>query len=262
MSSLGVTFVGTATTILELAGLRLLTDPVFDPPGATYEAVKGPLGALTKYTRLAGPALNAAQVGPIDAVLLSHDHHGDNLDPAGRQLLPSAKVVLTTVAGARRLARRGASNAVGLVAGQVHRLGELEIVAAPARHGPPGTQWITGPVIGFFLRWPGGTAYVSGDTLWHRALADFARTHVPQVALIHVGAGRFRASLGLRYSASAKDVVAVARAWPAAILAPIHYEGWSHFSQGRAELAQRLARYGLAPRLRWLTPGCRESLLA
>ena len=37
-----------------------------------------------------GPAIAAAALGPIDAVLLTHDHHDDNLDAAGRALLPSA----------------------------------------------------------------------------------------------------------------------------------------------------------------------------
>jgi L-ascorbate metabolism protein UlaG (beta-lactamase superfamily) len=53
--------------------------------------------------KLTGPALAATDLGAIDAVLLSHDHHGDNLDAAGRALLPAAGVVLTTTAGGGRL---------------------------------------------------------------------------------------------------------------------------------------------------------------
>src|SRR3954452_21643543 len=49
------------------------------------------------------PAVRPAGVGPIAAILLTHDHHGDNLDAAGRALLPSAGVVVTTVSGAKRL---------------------------------------------------------------------------------------------------------------------------------------------------------------
>jgi len=55
--------------------------------------------------KLAGPAVAASELGPIDAVLLTHDHHDDNLDPAGRALLPSADAVVTTVSGSNRLGR-------------------------------------------------------------------------------------------------------------------------------------------------------------
>lgn len=262
MSPLGLTFMGTATNLLEVGGLRLLTDPVFDPPGTRYPAVEGLSGRLAGYTRLSGPAVPASGVGRLDAVLLSHDHHGDNLDAAGRALLPGAGVVLTTIAGARRLRRQGHTNVVGLAAGATHRLGEVEVTAAPARHGPPGTAWLSGPVIGFFLRWPGGSLYVSGDTVWHAALERFAREHVPEVALMHVGAARFGATFGLRFTADAGDVLEMARVWPRALFVPVHFEGWSHFSEGRVALAARLEQGGLGPRVRWPVPGRRVEVSA
>ena len=80
------------------AGWRILTDPTFDPPGRTYK-----FGWGSKSTKLSGPALEPDEVGPIDAVLVSHDHHGDNLDDSGRALLAAAPMVITTKAGARRL---------------------------------------------------------------------------------------------------------------------------------------------------------------
>src|SRR4051794_30819302 len=75
----GLPLVGGPTLCIDLAGFRLLTDPTFDPPGR-YE---GPV-PLEKRT---GPALSPDEVGPIDAVLLSHDQHFDNLDRAGRGFL-------------------------------------------------------------------------------------------------------------------------------------------------------------------------------
>jgi L-ascorbate metabolism protein UlaG (beta-lactamase superfamily) len=101
---LTVVYVGGPTAVLEYGGLRFLTDPTFDPPG-TYE--RAPRPTLTKT---AGPAVGPEEVGAIDAVLLSHDHHDDNLDGAGRDFLPRAARVLTTVAGAERLG----GNAIGL----------------------------------------------------------------------------------------------------------------------------------------------------
>lgn len=66
-------------------------------PGGTYR-----FGWGTGSRKVAGPAIAAADLPPIDAVLLSHDHHGDNLDPTGRSLLPAAGIIVTTVAGAAR----------------------------------------------------------------------------------------------------------------------------------------------------------------
>jgi len=58
-------------------------DPTFSPPGEYA-------GGLVKTT---GPAVPAGAVGRIDLVLLSHDHHSDNLDPAGRESLALAGTV-------------------------------------------------------------------------------------------------------------------------------------------------------------------------
>jgi hypothetical protein len=49
-------------------------------------------------TKLAAPAVSAGEIGPV-----SHDHHADNLDAGGRELLARAGCVLTTNAGAGRL---------------------------------------------------------------------------------------------------------------------------------------------------------------
>ena len=69
-------------------------------------------------------------------MLLSHDHHGDNLDDAGRALLRDVDVIVTTVPGARRLG--GASR--GLEEWASTRLEAdgrpaIEVTATPCRHG-------------------------------------------------------------------------------------------------------------------------------
>jgi hypothetical protein len=42
---------------------------------------------------------------------------------------------------------------------------------------------------------------------------------------------------------------------PAAVVVPMHFEGWAHCSEGRAEIAAAFERAGMAGRLRWLAPG-------
>src|SRR5262249_57684746 len=78
------------------AWFRCLPDPTFDEPGK----YKLPHVTLTKTL---GPALSPMQLGTIDAVLLSHDQHSDNLDNSGRAFLKQASRVLTTTIGAERL---------------------------------------------------------------------------------------------------------------------------------------------------------------
>lgn len=80
MRELTLTVIGGPTVLLELAGLRLLTDPTFSSPG-DYAS-----GTIT-LTKTMGPALREADVGRLDSILLSHDQHSDNLDPEGRALL-------------------------------------------------------------------------------------------------------------------------------------------------------------------------------
>ena len=111
-------------------------------------------------------------------MLLTHDHHGDNLDPAGRALLPSAGVVVTTVPGAGRLG--GAAR--GLAPWETTTLEApgrptIEITATPCRHGPPLSRPIVGDVIGFALRWDGqqhGVLWISGDTVLYDGVREVA----------------------------------------------------------------------------------------
>src|SRR5262245_58351917 len=94
-----LTYIGGPTALIEMCGLRLLTDPTFDAEGTNHPS---PTGAYT-LVKTAAPALRVDELGHVDAVLLSHDHHADNLDYSGRALLAHAGRVLTTEVGAARL---------------------------------------------------------------------------------------------------------------------------------------------------------------
>src|SRR6185295_11853354 len=158
-----LTYIGGPTALIEGGGVRLLVDPTFDPAGSEYRT------AAYVLRKTQGPAVVREAIGPIDAVLLSHDHHFDNLDTSGRELLAHVPLVLTTEAGAQRLgppARGLAPWQSAEVAAPDGRT--LRITATPARHGPP--QADRGPVVGFVLAFddePGQAVYLSGDTVWY-----------------------------------------------------------------------------------------------
>jgi len=246
------TYIGGPTALIEIDGLRFLTDPTFDPAGTNYE--------LPTYTlrKTIGPALAADAIGDIDAVLLSHDHHLDNLDRAGREMLSRAGRVVVPPAGAERLG----GNAVGLGPGasitlRTPRGEELRLTATPARHGPPGGD--RGPVVGFLVTaGEGGRAaavYISGDTVWFEGVKKVADAADVRVAFLFMGAARVREVGPAHLTFTAAEGVLVAGAMPNAAIVPLHYEGWEHFSEGRGEIEGAFSEAALTHRLHWLPPG-------
>jgi L-ascorbate metabolism protein UlaG (beta-lactamase superfamily) len=250
---LRLTLIGGPTVLIEYQGLRLLTDPTFDPAGGEYPS--GPV--VLKKT--AGPAVPAHALGPIDAVLLSHDQHADNLDAAGRAVLADAGRVLTTPDGAGRLG----GSAVGLATWQAVDLSAsggrvVRVTATPARHGPEGIEPVSGPVTGFVLTTSdgaGGGVYVSGDTVWFDGVAEVARRFPVRTAVLFLGAGRFPALGEFHVTMTAEEAVTAARAFSDAMIVPAHADGWAQFSEGRAEVEGAFTEAGLASRLWWLAPG-------
>jgi L-ascorbate metabolism protein UlaG (beta-lactamase superfamily) len=240
VSTVRLTHIGGPTVLIEAEGWRLVTDPTFDDAGRDYR-----FGWGTGSRKVTGPALAVADLGPVDAVLLTHDQHADNLDDAGRRLLPSAGSVLTTAAGARRLGGR----AVGLEPWASHVLEAagrpaIEVTATPCRHGPPLSRAVVGDVVGFALRWEGqqhGVVWVSGDTVLYpgvRRVADRLRVGT---AVLHLGGVRFPVTGPIRYTMSARDAVELCRVVQPHTAVPVHYEGWSHFREGRAAIEAELA---------------------
>jgi L-ascorbate metabolism protein UlaG (beta-lactamase superfamily) len=248
-----LTLIGGPTVLIEIGGLRLLTDPTFDPPGC-YAL---PHATLKK---LAGPALTEAAVGRIDAVLLSHDQHSDNLDNAGHALLATVPDVLTTPAGAMRLG----GNARGLAPWQTVELrganGGIYATATPARHGPVGIEPLSGDVTGFLIgvEKPGDAIYVTGDTVWYGGVAEVARRYSPRVVVLFAGAAKTRGAFHLTMDSN--DAIETAHAFPDAHIVAVHNDSWAHFTESREELEQAFSALGLADRLQRLEPGVAMTL--
>jgi L-ascorbate metabolism protein UlaG (beta-lactamase superfamily) len=256
-----VTHIGGPTALIEFGGWRLLTDPTFDPPGGRYK-----FGWGTGSIKEAGPAIATSEVGPIDAVLLSHDHHDDNLDAVGRALLPSAGVVVTTAAGAKRLG----GEARGLEPWETTRLEapegpSIEITATPCRHGPPLSHPIVGDVIGFALRWDGqehGVLWISGDTVLYDGVREVGDRLEVDIALLHLGGVRFPVTGPLHYTMTARQAVELCRLIRPRTAIPIHYEGWKHFREGREAIEREFADAPEEIRrsIRWLPIGVATDL--
>ena len=240
--------IGGPTTVLDVGGLRIVSDPTFDDPG--------PHGYLTKT---AGPAVTEDQLGPVDLVLISHDNHPDNLDDRGRTLALAAPLVLTTRSGARRLG----PPATGLAPWTSHAVprpdgGELTVTAVPAVHGPEDAErdadgFVNTEVIGFVLSGPDlPVIYVSGDNASIRTVTEIAR-RAPAIdaVVLHAGAARVaRRSEGRPLTLDSIRAAAAAAILGAAVVVPAHYDGWAHFSEGRDDLARAFGDAGQTAQLR------------
>lgn len=177
-------WLGHASVLLEIDGVRILTDPVFSKRTSPFQFM-GP-------ARMHAPPLALAAWKNIDAVVISHDHF-DHLD-------------MQTV---QQLAQGGTHFYVGLGIGahlerwqvplaQIHEMDWWEqaqikgvnIHSTPARHYSGrksmdnSTLWSS-----WYLQGPQHSAYFSGDTGYaghFKAIRE--RIGAPQMALLKIGA--------------------------------------------------------------------------
>jgi L-ascorbate metabolism protein UlaG (beta-lactamase superfamily) len=239
---LTLTYIGGPTALLEIHGLRLLTDPTFDPAGTEY------VTSVSTLRKTESPAIPLERLGRVDGVL--------------RKLLASAGTVLATVAAAQRLK----GNAIGLANWQHVELqgpgGQvLQVTGTPARHGPVGGD--RGPVTGFVLTSPdarGDGVYVSGDTVWYEGVEEVARRFKVTVAVLFLGAAVVPHVGPDHLTMTAVEAVLAARVFGEAAIVPLHFAGWQHFSESRSIIQQTFAAAGLNQRLRWPEPGVPTSI--
>ncbi|MFC0625746.1 MBL fold metallo-hydrolase [Kribbella deserti] len=241
---------GGPTAVFEYGGLRFITDPTFDPPGY-YER-----DGARILTKTEGPSLSAAELGPIDVVLLSHDEHPDNLDTTGRALLADVPLTLTTPGGAERLG--GTAQALANWDSiELERTdgGVLTITGVPAVHGPGKREEVepfTGEVVGFVLTGDGlPTVYVSGDNASLEAVREIAERFGPvDTAILFAGAPRFAVLFdSVPIVLDSAQAAEAAKILGARRVVPVHHDSWAHFTEGQDDLVAAFTTAGLQDRL-------------
>jgi L-ascorbate metabolism protein UlaG (beta-lactamase superfamily) len=251
MSEISIQVIGGPTAVLEYAGLRVISDPTFDQP-RSYGS--GP----TTLTKLVGPAISPEQLGHVDAVLISHDQHPDNLDESGRTIALATPRVFTTAAAARRLGHP----ATGLRPYQHADVAQIRITAVPALHGPPETGLAIGPVIGFILESPRQPAvYISGDNASLDVVAGVAEQFPAiEIAILHIGAAKVLARGDVFLTLTAEHAVRAAALLGVKTVVPVHQDGWAHFTQGAEDVLRAFDAAGSSGSLIDLRPGGSVSL--
>ncbi|TLS23894.1 hypothetical protein PpBr36_08343 [Pyricularia pennisetigena] len=151
-----VSFVGTATTIIEWQGLRILTDPNFLHAGDHVH-----LGPGVSAQRRTDPAVDLEALPPLDAILLSH-YHEDHFDRLVEDSLNRDFPIITTPHAKSCLTAQGAkdepfrkvwelgffqdllldidntSSSSSTAAAERSRRPAIKVTGMPGKHVPPG----------------------------------------------------------------------------------------------------------------------------
>ena len=155
-----IVFLGHATVLIQLSGVRLLTDPL----------LRARVAHLRRQTAPVDPSISARP----DAALISHLHH-DHLDPASLRLLGGDTPLMVPAGAGAWLRRRGFETVTEMRVGEVATVGTVAITAVEARHEgrrhPGGPR---GEALGYLV---GGRreVYFAGDTELFEAMCAGAQ---------------------------------------------------------------------------------------
>jgi L-ascorbate metabolism protein UlaG (beta-lactamase superfamily) len=247
-----VTWVGHATTLIELDGVALLTDPVL-------RSRVGPL-------RWRAPARAPAAAREPDAVLVSHLHR-DHADlPSLRGLGTARRLIVPRGAGSF-FTRRGFTAVEELApgesttvdpAGVSTTVGAVTVTAVPAIHDGSRSRFGHAPAIGFLVE---GTqrVYFAGDTDLFAGMRDLGR---PDVALLpiwgwgpNLGPGHMDPTRAAEATDLIRPRIVVPIHW--GTLYPRHLERLrpDPLTRPPEDFAEALAARGSEAELRVLAPG-------
>ena len=184
-SGLRVTWLGHSTSLIEIDGARVLTDPVWSHRPSPYSWI-GP-------QRFYEPLIAMADLPPIDAVVISHDHY-DHLDYATVVALTKTNAVFVVPLGVgAHLEYWGVPLAriVELDWWENRTIGAVTVTATPARHASGRTGFFDNDATlwaGYVVTGVQHRVYYSGDTGLFSGINEIGRRLGPfDVTLIEAG---------------------------------------------------------------------------
>ncbi|THZ92466.1 Metallo-hydrolase/oxidoreductase [Aureobasidium pullulans] len=210
-SSLEITHITTATAIIDIDGVKFITDPVFAPAGTEYPYP-------TTTLRLSDdPAIPLNALPAIDAVLLSHEDHEDNLDE------------ITGVP------------AIHLPGGECTGFIISTESFGHAANGLPNAIYFSGDTIYH-------SDLLKMNEKWHivAAVLNLGNAHVPT--------DPSKPEDKLQITMGGEDGARLVKELDADVLIPMHYQSWGHFTEGEEDLIKIFKQEGVEEKIRWLTP--------
>lgn len=251
-----ITFVGTATTIIDVAGFSILTDPNF-----LHRGDRAYLGMGVSTKRLTEPALSIRQLPALDFIVLSH-HHGDHFDRLAARDLDHGLPIVTEPHAARKLRTQGFQSPIALSTWQSQVFAradsEVRVTSVPGKHAPKPLGYIVPPVMGSVLDVSRDgqrllRMYITGDTLMYDGINAIAgRFPGIDLCVIHLGGTRIA---GILLTMDARQGVEALRVVAPREAIPIHNDDYTLFKSPLSDFRRTAERAGLPTSIRYLERG-------
>ena len=230
---LRVTLINHATTLIQIDGLNLLTDPIWSERCSPV-TFAGP-------RRHRPPGIRFEDLPKIDAVLVSHNHY-DHLDtPTLRRLRAP---IITPLGNDRLLRRHGIKEVTPLDWWIGTPIGRASITVVPAQHfSARGLSDRNANLWGgFVIRSASGTVFFAGDTGWGWHFAEVAKRFAPiRLAIFPIGAYEPRWFMKPAHINPAEAVDAHLT-MKAGTSIPMHYGTFELSDEGELEPIRKLQR--------------------
>lgn len=177
-----LTWIGHSTFLIQVAGINLLTDPVFGRFCAPF-----PMWSMRRRVRL---PVRPESLPEIHGVLLSHNHY-DHLEERTVKRLGNGPTWFVPLGNAAWFAQRKVDNVVEMDWWHETEIGPLSVVAVPAQHFSSRTPFDHNLTLwcGFVLRTPLGQIYFAGDSGYAPFFVDIGNHLGPmRLSMIPIGA--------------------------------------------------------------------------
>ncbi|GAA3922729.1 MBL fold metallo-hydrolase [Streptomyces gulbargensis] len=224
-TGLRITWAGHSSVLAEIDGHRVLFDPVWGERCSPF-----PFAGPRRLHPVPAPL---AALGPVDVVVISHDHY-DHLDlPTVKALAGTGTVFAVPLGVGAHLERWGvpASRLRELDWNESAQIGDLRLTATPARHfcgrgirNRQHTLWAS-----WVVRGPRHRIFHSGDTGYFTGFRDIGAEHGPfDATMIQIGAySEFWSDIHMTPAEGLRAHLDLQGGEPAGVLLPIH---WATFN--------------------------------
>ena len=236
-NGLRITWVGHSSLLIEVDGIRILTDPVWSER-VSFSQSFGP-------KRFFAPPIALADLPPLDVVIVSHDHY-DHLDKATIKFFANKDIPFITPIGVCRYLEDW-----GILKNFIHEVdwgdsvmvGKCTITATPSRHfsgrgilNRNETLWAS-----FVIKGPEHNIFFGADSGWFPGFADIGEAFGPfDLTMLEIGAyGKYWADIHMGPDNATNAHIAL----KGYVMMPLHWATFNLAPHAWYEPGERLVKF-------------------